>query len=131
MSRGSIRNRAKKYVQNPVDPERSKLYHGVAPCSTFRSMTVSFPVETGVSTGRKPANKLDFVCLEWSGRSGEMTSFFIKSTCYLLTWKMKLVRKHVSHMRLGAQQGALIAPCSISCVPGPLHISWVAESALQ
>ena len=39
--------------------------------------------------------------------------------------------KACKYMRLGAQQGSLIAPCSISCVPGPLHISWVAESALQ
>ena len=66
MSRGSIRNGAKKYVQNPVEPERSKSYQGVAPCSIFRSVTVSFPVETGVSTGRRTANKLD-------GRSGETT----------------------------------------------------------
>lgn len=55
-------------MQNPVDLEFSKSYHEVAPGSMLGGMTVSFPVEPDVNTGRKPPNKL-------YGNAGERTIF--------------------------------------------------------
>ena len=55
-------------MQKPVDLEFSKSYHEVAPGSMLGGMTVSFPVEPGVNTGRKPPNKL-------YGNAGERTIF--------------------------------------------------------
>ena len=99
-------------------PQRQQVIAESGSCSIFRDMTAFFLLRQVLSQGG--IWRID-------------RDFFIKSACYSLTWKVKAVRKQGSLSRLRVPPGSLIPllPHSTSSVPGPLHLSWVAESTLQ
>ena len=98
--------------------QRQQVIAESGSCSIFRDMTAFSLLRQVLSQG---------------GIWRTDRNFFIKSTCYSLTWKAKAVRKQVYLIRLRAPPGSLIPllPHSTSSVPGPLHLPWVAEPALQ